>query len=153
MTQDVAEFIAQCSECLRHKPPPRHIRQTMEERPIPQRVWQRLHLDVWAAGGRSARGRNCVIAFVDSFSIYLVAIPARDHTAQTVINVFLKHVSAQFGVPAELVTDGAPEFRGNALTQFCAVYGITKHLVTPYHPQSNGHNLILDSEKVANNHC
>ena len=139
ITQDVAKYVARCPQCLRHKPPPRHTQQPMQRRPIPTHTWQRVHLDVWSPGLPASRsGKTSVVAFIDSFSKYLIAVPTKDHTAQTCVNVFLKHVGCHYGLPAELISDGAPEFRGRQMSQLCAVFGVTKHLVTPYHPESNG---------------
>jgi len=138
MATDVSKVISTCGECLLHKPPPVGTRQPMERRPPPVRIWQRLHLDVWSPGHTTTRGNVCVIAYIDSFSKYLVAIPATNHNADTVMNTFKEHVGAVYGLPEELISDGAPELRGQVLSEFCAIFGILKHVVSPYRPEANG---------------
>jgi len=138
LDRDVRQYTQNCAECLAHKPPPRIPRQPLGERPPPNRVWERLHLDVWTPRGNAQSGNACVIAFIDAFSKYLIAVAAPDHQALTVIDVFTQHVAIPYGLPEHLISDGAPEFTGHQLSQYCSIFGITKHVVVPYRPQSNG---------------
>jgi len=138
LDKDARLYTQNCSECLAHKPPPRHSRQPLGERPTPTRVWERMHLDVWTPRGDARSGNTCVIAFIDAFSKYLVAVASPDHQAETVVEVFTQHVAIPYGLPEHLVSDGAPEFTGHRLSQFCSIFGVAKHVVVPYRPQSNG---------------
>jgi len=108
------------------------------ERPSPERVWERVHLDLWQPGGKSNRGNNYVAAFIDTVSKYVVAEAIRNKTAETIANVFIKRVACIYGMPEELYSDGAAEFRGRLMKQLSEAFGITRKVTTPYRPQANG---------------
>jgi hypothetical protein len=138
MNKDVIEYVKTCPLCIMHKAQNRIHRQRLGAREVPTRVWQRVHLDMWEPGGRAASGRKVVIAFVDALSKYVIAIPAINHKAHTVINKFFDHVQTVFGFPEELVSDGGTELRSRLHQEIFRVSGITRTIVTPYHPQANG---------------
>jgi transposase InsO family protein len=138
VAQDVAKWVRSCPLCLAHKAPHINPRAPLGSREIPRRVWQRVHLDVWSAGGASERGNLHVIAFVDSLSKFVIATPSADHTALTIVDTFLTSVEATFGLPEELVTDGAPEFRSLLFQQLFRATGLTRTIVSPYRPHANG---------------
>jgi len=62
----------------------------------------------------------------------------RDHQAKTCADAFINHVAAVHGVPTELVSDGAPEFRSALQQQLFRMTGVVRRIVTPYRPQANG---------------
>lgn len=138
MNKAVLEYIRNCPLCTMHKAVNRHPRQPLGARPIPDRVWQRVHVDIWEPGGKSNSGQKCVIAFVDVLSKYVIAVPAVNKKAHTVINKFFDHVQTVFGFPEELVSDGGPEFTSLLHEEIFRVSGVTRTIVTPYHPQANG---------------
>ena len=138
MLEDVHRYISTCPECLECKPPIPRGRQPLGEVPIPQRVWQRIHVDIWTPGGVAANGDKAVIAFIDAYSKFLVAVARPNHQAKTVIDAFLNHVALVFGFPQEIVSDGGPELVSVAMKQLYLAMGIKHHLISPYHPQPNG---------------
>jgi hypothetical protein len=79
-----------------------------------------------------------VIAFVDAFSKFVIAEPLRTHTAEDWVDVFMTRIVSVFGLPEELVSDGAPEFRSRLQEQLLRAAGITRKIVTAYRPQANG---------------
>jgi transposase InsO family protein len=135
---DTAYYVKNCPRCLAHKPPPRHPKEPLGNRDVPDRVWERVHLDVWSPGGASDSGKLYVIAFVDAFSKFVVAEATENHTAATVVDTFLNRVETAFGMPEELVSDGAPEFRSLLFSQIFQAAGVTRKIVTRYRPQANG---------------
>jgi hypothetical protein len=138
LAKDVANYVASCDDCLRFKRPPKPTVQPLGDRPPPTYVWERVHADVWSPGGVSLSGNICVLAFIDAFSKFLVAVPLRDHQASTFVDTFTKKVAVQYGLPSELVTDGAPEFRSRLQNELFKIYGVSRHVTTPYRPQANG---------------
>jgi len=138
MPQYFREKILNCPQCISHKISTRTRRQPMGTRPTPQKVWERIHFDVWSPGGPAKGGKKSVIAFVDAFSKYLIAIPSTNHRAKTVMDVFLQNVVLPYGVPLEIISDGAPEFRGSLQKLLFEALGVHRIIVTPYRPQANG---------------
>ena len=58
-------------------------------------------------------------------------------TAENTINE-LRLISAQHGLPEEVVSDEGPQFVSTEFAEFMNKNGIKHTLVPPYHPQSNG---------------
>jgi hypothetical protein len=137
MYKDVVDYITRCVECQKFKRA-RKVVQPMGERPIPMRVWERLHMDIWSPGGKSVKGNAYVIAFVDTVSKYLVAVSVKNKTAETVAKTFVKRLVAIYGPPEELYSDGAAEFRSTMVRELSKVFGTTRRITTPYRPQANG---------------
>jgi hypothetical protein len=138
LDKDVTDFIHKCHTCKQHKPSTRRIRQRMGRAPIPSDVWQHLHMDVWSAAGKSADGYENVVGFIDVFSKYIVLIPVKRHQATDIVNAIINGVILPYGVPREITSDGAPEFRSALQRQFLKLFGVKHHIVTPYRPQANG---------------
>jgi hypothetical protein len=138
MAKDTLNYVKNCGSCLAHKYPARKTKQPLGQRPIPDSVWSRLHLDIWSPGGLSARNHVCVVAFIDAFSKFLVAGALLDHHATTIVDFFIQKVVCVHGMPLELISDGAPELRGKLQQELSKMYGITRKITTPYRPQANG---------------
>ena len=105
---------------------------------MPLVVWERLHMDIWSPAGASSKGNVYVLAFVDTVSKYVVAVPIRNKTAKTVAKVFVEKVVAVYGPPQELYCDGAAEFSSSIVSELVEMFGVSRHITTPYHPQANG---------------
>jgi hypothetical protein len=145
MISYLADRVRSCSYCLAHKDPPKRTKQLLGEVTPARSTWERVHMDVWTLQGTGKTPRpgsttrhTCVIAFVDAFSKYLVAVSAPNHTAATLVKVVLKDLIHPLGVPQTIVSDGAPEFTGKLQQQLFRIFGIARKIVTPYRPQANG---------------
>jgi len=138
MNSETIKYVKECPECLTHKSPPRNLREPMGTRPPPTRVFERVHMDVWAAGGESERGNTCVIAFIDALSKFVIAIPLPFHNTRILVDAFMNRVLIPFGMPEELISDGAPEFRAFLKDEIFRTTGVTRKIVTAYRPQANG---------------
>ena len=139
MGRDVRDYVHSCSLCLAHKNPPAHPRQRLGDIPAPRHIWERLHMDVWTAKKkRTNDGEYSVLAFIDSYSNYLVAIPVENHQAATVTDVFLERIVSVYGLPLEVISDNGSEFVGKMQTHLYHALGVTRKLSAPYHPQANG---------------
>jgi transposase InsO family protein len=138
LNRDVATYVARCPLCLAHKGRLKRVRQQLGRIPNPTDVWQRLHMDVWTPGGRARDGSICVIGFIDVFSKFLILIPLKQHRAIDIARAFILGVVIPYGVPAEITSDGAPEFRSYIVREFFRLFGVKHHITTPYRPQANG---------------
>jgi hypothetical protein len=110
----------------------------MGERPAPDRVWERIHMDIWSPGGTSTKQNKYVIAFIDTVSKYLVAVPVRNKRAETVARAFAEKIVVTYGPPEVLYSDGAAEFRSKIMGELYKTFGTTRRITTPYRPQANG---------------
>jgi transposase InsO family protein len=137
MYKDVRSYLKNCTRCLEHKRAI-SIRQPLGERPQPQRVWERVHLDLWQPGGTSERGNVYVATFIDTVSKFIVAECIPDKTAETIVQVFTRRIACLYGVPDELYSDGAAEFRSKLMAEMTRAFGVVRKITTPYRPQANG---------------
>uniref|UniRef100_A0A3B3X627 Integrase catalytic domain-containing protein n=1 Tax=Poecilia mexicana TaxID=48701 RepID=A0A3B3X627_9TELE len=74
----------------------------------------------------------------DWFTRYSWAVPTKDQTAQTTVQVLWSHVIQTFGCPARFHTDRGPNFESALMQELCKCYGIIKSRTIPYHPAGNG---------------
>jgi transposase InsO family protein len=138
LRRDSNEYVANCPLCAAHKPPPRQARAPLGGLPPPRDVFDRVHMDVWSACGTSADGNTGVIAFVDVLSKFVIAKAIPNHQTPTLVDAFMTSVAAVYGMPSELISDGAREFRSKLQSQIFRAAGVVRRIVTPYHPQANG---------------
>ena len=138
MARSVARFVAACPLCLAHKQVARPTREFLGDRPPPTTPWSRLHMDIWTPGGTSVEGNQHVLGLVDSFTKYLVLIPIPNRQAVTISDAVIHHVMFPYGMPEELISDGAAEFKAVIQAELYAIFGVTRRVTTPYRPQSNG---------------
>jgi len=66
-----------------------------------------------------------------------IAIAIKDSTMNTVTKAFIDSWIKDKGIPERILTDGGPEFQG-LFQELCKMMRVTKHTITPYHPQTNG---------------
>ena len=138
MSMTVREKIRDCPLCQAHKSRPRPPRERLGDRPPPETPWERIHMDVWTAGGESEDGNKHVLGLVDAFSKYLILIPVEDHKSATVAQCLMEHVLLPYGMPQEIASDNASDFTSDFRKEMYAGFGITRKVSTPFRPQSNG---------------
>ena len=134
MLEDVRSYLDHCALCKAFKMPNRNARHPLGNPPPARRAWERLHIDVWSPGAEDPEGYKYVVAFVDAYTKYAVAEVTMDHTAQTIAGTLLEKVVAIYGPPEIIVSDGAPELVGNITRELYKALGITRKVVSPYHP-------------------
>ena len=73
----------------------------------------------------SRRGKKYLLCIMDAFSKYVELVVIKNKEASTVAEAIFDRWFCQFGVPAELVTDGAKEFCTKVLEEFMKRMGFT----------------------------
>ena len=86
----------------------------------------------------SSNGYTYLLTCIDVFSKFLIAVPLRNKTAESVVQALLKHVYLKWGTPAELLSDNGKEFCAEVNQELARVLGVQILHTTPYTPQSNG---------------
>ena len=139
MAGTVARYILSCPFCRSYKPPTRTPREFLGDEAISKYPWQRLHLDIWKPSQRpTLDGNVCVLGIVDAFTKFIILIPMPDETASSIVNNLIKYVITSYGMPEEILSDRAPDFRKALRDELFEAYGVKRRLVTPYRPQANG---------------
>lgn len=68
---------------------------------------------------------------------------ARDHK---VVEFLYEEIFTKYGVPKELVTDQGTQFTSNLITKLIQEYNIRHWKSSPYYPQANGQEEVIDGE-------
>ena len=84
------------------------------------------------------RGKRYILSIIDCFSRYLILVPLRDHSAETVSRVLYERVIGYFGRPRKILSDKGTEFTSRIWTELMELLGIQQLLTSPYYPQGNG---------------
>ena len=80
---------------------------------------------------------NSIVVAIDVCSRYAVVAPLTNLTSDTLKEFLVNRVYGPFGHPAELLTDGGPEFRKH-FEQACLDLQVAKHRSIAYHARGHG---------------
>ena len=130
------EVISTCNDCLRVKG--RLKQSPLFSVPVAQEPFETISMDFMGPLPMGRLLNVYVLIIVDQLTRYLIAVPTRDRSADTVINVLQDRVLSVYNVPKLILSDSAKEFTGDAMSQMAKYYGIQLKTSTPYHPQGNG---------------
>ena len=130
------DVISSCEDCLKVKG--RLKQSSLFSVPVAQEPFETISMDFMGPLPRGRLLNNYVLVIVDQLTRYLIAIPTRDRSTDTVVSVLQDHVFNVFNVPKLILSDNAREFVGGAMSQMAEHYGIVLKTSTPYHPQGNG---------------
>ena len=93
--------------------------------------------------------KRFIVTMMDVYSRYIMAIPVKNHTAQTVSKCLYEHVVAYFGVPRSILSDRGAEFTSCVWESLTQVLGANIRMASPYYPQGNA--VIERSHRTLNN--
>lgn len=135
--QAVADWIANCAQCIAAKGPLRRSRGQFQQYNSGA-PFERVAMDVAGPFPVSNTGNRYVLVVIDYFSKWpeVYAIPNQE--AKTVSDTFVNNWVCRYGVPIELHSDQGRNFESALFKEMCELYGIRKTRTTPLHPQSDG---------------
>ncbi|XP_070406069.1 uncharacterized protein [Nothobranchius furzeri] len=146
MRHDVAEYVAACPVCARHKTSRTRPSGLLLPLPVPTRPWSHISLD-FVSGLPVSEGNTTILTVVDRFSKMVHFIPlSKLPTAKMTAEVLLSQVFRIHGFPADIVSDRGPQFISRFWKAFCSLLGSSVSLSSGYHPQSNGQAERLNQE-------
>ena len=136
MNKEVGLWAKTCVPCQRSKVQ-RHVITPLEHGQLPDRRFQRLHVDIVGPLPPSW-GMTYLFTIIDRYTRWPEAIPMADATAASCARALISHHIARFGVPADITSDRGPQFTSNLWTALWTLLGAQLHRTTAYHPQANG---------------
>lgn len=136
MKSDIEDWCRQCVACSLKRNPPTGQRDPLHpiksQRPLEIVALDHLKLE------SSPSGYQYALTITDHYSKFLVVVPARDLTAKTTAELFMKHFARPYGYPERILSDQGPAFESQLFHELCSLYGCKKMRTTAYHPQGNG---------------
>ena len=88
---------------------------------------------------KSKRNNVAALVLVDHCSKWMTAIAIKNKTSMTVANILRNNMlQSLLKVPANILTDNGPEFRGENFEAALREYNINHVFSSPYTPQGNG---------------
>ena len=136
MNKQVGVWAKTCIPCQRAKVQ-RHVTAPLEHCQLPDRRFQRLHVDIVGPLPLS-HGNTYLFTIIDRYTRWPEAIPMADATASSCAHALLSQHIARFGVPSDITSDRGPQFTSNLWTALSKLLGVQLHRTTAYHPQANG---------------
>eukprot|EP00731_Ephydatia_muelleri_P003172 Em0001g3172a len=112
---------------------------TPELFPVPvHSPWHHVGIDfVGPISPKTTSGNSYILTLRDYFTKWVeaVALPTKEASgiASSLFKIFMK-----MGLPAVITTDQGSEFKNQLNDEMMKILNIKHHLITAYHPQSNG---------------
>ena len=128
ITNDIKNMVKDCEHCNKHQSAQPKLPIMQPE--LPTRPWEKLGSDIFEFKGQK------YLMIVDYYSRFPVIRLLSDISAATICNNFTS-VFAEYGLPSEITTDFGSQYTSDKFKNICHQNGITLHLSSPYHHQTN----------------
>ena len=129
MYNDIKETVKNCQHCEQRKP--RNQRETLKQHSDGKRPWDKIGTDLFMIGNRN------YLVVVDYYTNF-IEIDYLSATSSKVVVEKLKKQFCRFGIPRQIVSDGGPQYTSSEFREFVKEWGISHHITSPGHPNSNG---------------
>jgi hypothetical protein len=134
---EIAELCRRCMGCARGKPGGELERPAVPI-PIPVERFSHVHVDLVGPLPASVAGHTHIMTMVDRTTRWPEAVPLKDVTTGSCVEVFQSCWVSRFGLPRFITTDRGVQFTSAAWKAMCSRIGDEHIVTTAYHPQSNG---------------
>uniref|UniRef100_A0A8R1HSY5 RNA-directed DNA polymerase n=1 Tax=Caenorhabditis japonica TaxID=281687 RepID=A0A8R1HSY5_CAEJA len=139
MTRAIQKVVEQCQVCQKTKDPIKNrIHAPLGKFETPSSPFERVHADYIGPLPETTQGNIYIAVFVDAFSKFIIAEPARNQTAESLCNIFKDRVVSRFGPPKQLVTDRGTNFTSKKFKEVLETLNIDHSMSTAYHHEANG---------------
>uniref|UniRef100_A0A7I4XTN0 Integrase catalytic domain-containing protein n=1 Tax=Haemonchus contortus TaxID=6289 RepID=A0A7I4XTN0_HAECO len=102
---DVFALCRACDVCQRKKAAARNPEQLLL--PVPVAIFDKIYVDLTGPMHVTERGNRYIMAMIDHFSKYVIAVALPDCTSATVARALMNECILKYGVMSELVSDNA----------------------------------------------
>jgi hypothetical protein len=133
ITADIHAVRAACTDCTRNAPSQPSLPATHTS--PPSTPFESIYADYFDFAG------NHYLVIGDRLSSWTEVFtcqPGSSRAGGAGLIGCLRSLFGTFGVPAELSSDGGPEFTASLTRDFLKRWGVNHRISSAYHPQSNG---------------
>lgn len=150
---DARAYVLACTTCARNKASHRPPVGLLRPLPVPHRPWSHIAVD-FVTGFPLSDANTVILTVVDRFSkaAHFIPLPKLPSACETA-DLLVQHVVRLHGIPADIVSDRAPQFSSQLWKAFCHTLGATASLSSGFHPQTNGQTERMNQELEAILRC
>ena len=98
----------------------------------------KITMDIFGPLTETKKANQFILSIQDQLTKYLVLIPLKDQTANSIINELFDHYVYIFSAPKSILTNMGRNFVCKLMDTFEKVFKIRHIKTTSFHPQSNG---------------
>lgn len=138
MRKDTKKYVFSCFKCQLRKCTNTRKQGFIKPLPISEDIFDTLGVDLINKIPVSNAGYNSILVITDNLSKYAITVPLKNEVSETVCHAFFNQVIAKYGCPKAIITDNGTNLVSSYANNFFKMFGIKRHLTSPYHPQSNG---------------
>ena len=139
LSADVERYVTTCDSCQRNKPSQQATPGLLMPLPIPERPLLAWTQDMLSGLSTTRRGHDAIQVYVERLIKlkHFSAVRTTDGAAELAAD-FVRTVVRAHGVPESIVSDRDPRFTAHFYAELTKLMGITLHMSTARHPQSDG---------------
>ena len=138
MQKMICWYVDGCIKCQEDKINQQPLHAPLNPHDIPKQPWQKVTADMIGPLPES-NGFNAIEVFTDTYSHCIHVEPSHiELSAEGFANLVRDRVIPYHGLPEILISDRGPQTVAKAWGQICKQLGITQHLSTGYHLETDG---------------
>ena len=138
MRKDIKKHVNSCLGCQRRKPLNTRRQGLTQPLPIAEDVFDTLGIDLISKLPRSYSGHNAILVCTDNLSKYVITVPLKDESSDSVLHGLFNYVIAKHGCPRLVISDRGSNLCGEKSRDFFKLFGIKRALTSAFHPETNG---------------
>ena len=129
-------YIEACHTCLKTKPKYMKNRPVYGRIPVDYAPIQDLLIDIKTMP-QAFRGYHLLLVITCDQTNFMIAVPLRDRTAQTVAEALIYRVIYLFGPPRQIICDEATEFSSAIIEAILCMLNFRLKVISPYNHGSS----------------
>ena len=146
-------MVAKFYTCQHHRGETTLLPGLLEPLSIPTRIWTNILMD-FIEGIPKYRGKTVILVLVDRLSKYShFCALIHPYIASLITQVFMDQISRLHGIPSSNVSYRDATFTSHFLIELFHLTSTKLNMTPRYHPQTNGHNEVINKCLETCIHC
>ena len=138
------KFIQECATYQRSKSETLAPGRLLHPLPILDIIWEQVSMD-FISGLPNSHRYDTILVVVDRLSKYSDFILLKHpYTSRHIAEIFINEVVRLHGIPKSILSDQDPIFMRKFWQELFYLQGITLHMTSSYHPQSDGQTEVVN---------